>query len=96
MAEFESVHGDQLMPLGDRSTFVCVSQWRQEPLVHIRRYMKTEETEGEVAENGERQKLYPTKKGVCLNEQELDSLIAGLDKIKKKVKTLKKTISKRK
>ena len=86
---FTSVYGEELIPIGNRNTFVTCSTWQGEPLIHIRRYAQTEPKNGE--EEGEEEiGLYPTRKGVALNETEFEDLVVRLDTLRRKIEKLRK------
>ena len=76
----QNEEGDNMNVIGERNTFAVWSLWKNQPLLHIRRY----------ARDDEQKKMYPTRKGIALNEKEFYALLDAQPQLKKQLKKLKK------
>lgn len=85
--------GELMIPIGNKNTFVTCSNWNDQRLIHIRRYVKPDDNQDDDGSSSDdaatkkpRLMLLPSKKGIAMTEAEFDQLHGLYDKVKKAFK----------
>lgn len=79
VSPISSLEEGMMIPIGDRNTMVKVTEWNNRLLIHIRKFMYDDDKE----------RLYPTKIGIALNEKELEDILEKGGVIREKIKLCK-------
>ena len=83
--------GKIMLRLSDRKhIFIVPDIFRGQLYVNIREYM----IDNTIESDSDEERFVPTKKGVCLNEEEFHGFIERLDRVRSIVKRLKKKLRK--